>query len=62
MKPQDDLSPIGLYQHDDLIRKKTFQKSGLIGSRVGFYPETERVNFEGNLPILNRLMRVEGVK
>ena len=49
MKPQDDLSPIGLYQHDDLIRKKTFQKSGLIGSRVGFYPETERVNFEGEI-------------
>ena len=49
MKPQDDLSPIGSYQHDDLIRKKMFQKSGLIEFRVGFYPETERANFEGKI-------------
>ena len=49
MKPQDDRSPIGSYQHDDLIRKKTFQKSGLIGFRAGFYPETKRVNFEGKM-------------
>ena len=49
MKPQDDRSRIGSYQHDDLIRKKTFQKSGLIGFRVGFDPETKRVNFEGKM-------------